>query len=189
MILSRLLPRLNSQSTSQTLTRIEQSIDKGIPQTAASPDTLVNHLNDLYGKYTEGFASEELFEYDDIGSPSITLTISIDVEFDLKRVMENMRTRLHVTRHGKADEIGKTGIVWSHGHYDFLHDDNSGLLRISHKYGHKREDTRSVLSIIKRMIGYAKDYLEEVKKYYLGVLSYSNMYTRLTEQIKAMNIN
>jgi hypothetical protein len=150
--------------TIQTLTRIEQSIDKGIPQTAASPDTLVNHLNDLYGKYTEGFASEELFEYDDIGSPSITLTISIDVEFDLKRVMENMRTRLHVTRHGKADEIGKTGIVWSHGHYDFLHDDNSGLLRISHKYGHKREDTRSVLSIIKRMIGYAKDYLEEVKK-------------------------
>jgi hypothetical protein len=31
-------------------------------------------------------------------------------------------------------------------------------------HGHKREDTRSVLSIIKKMIGYAKDYLEEVKK-------------------------
>ena len=148
----------------QTLTGIEQSIDKGIPQTVANPDTLVNHLNDLYGESTEGFASEELFAYDDVGSPSITLTISIDVEFDLKRVMEDMRTRLHATQHAKADEMGKTGIVWSHGHYDFMYDDDSGLLRISHKYGHKREDTRSVLSIIKRMIGYAKDYIEEVKK-------------------------
>ena len=150
--------------TIQTLTRIEQSIDKGIPQTAASPDTLVNHLNDLYGECAAGFASEELFAYDDVGSPSITLTISIDVEFDLKRVMEDMRTRLHATQHAKADEMGKTGIVWSHGHYDFVYDDNSGFLRISHKYGHKGKDTRSVLSIIKKMIGYAKDYLEEVKK-------------------------
>ena len=150
--------------TIQALIRIEQSIDKGIPQTAASPDTLVNHLNDLYGESTEGFASEELFEYDDVGSPSITLTISIDVEFDLKRVMEDMRTRLHATQQDNADEMGKTGIVWSHGHYDFMYDDDSGLLRISHKYGHRREDTRSVLSIIKRMISYAKDYLEEVKK-------------------------
>jgi hypothetical protein len=150
--------------TIQTLTKVYQSIDKGIPQTAASPDTLVNHLNNLYAESTEGFASEELFAYDDVGSPSITLTISIDVEFDLKRVVENMRTRLHVTRHGKTDEIGKTGIVWSHGRYDFIYDDDSGLLRISHKYGHKRKDTRSVLSIIKRMIGYAKDYIEEVKK-------------------------
>ena len=60
--------------------------------------------------------------------------------------------------------MGKTGIVWSHGHYDFVYDDDSGLLRISHKYSHKRVDTRSVLSIIKKMIDYAKDYLEEVKK-------------------------
>jgi len=150
--------------TIQALTRIERSIDKGIPQTAASPDALVNHLNDLYGESAEGFASEELFAYDDVGSPSITLTISIDVEFDLKRVMEYMRTRLHVTQHGKTDEMGKTGIVWSHGHYDFMYDDDLGYLRISHKYGHKQEDTRSVLSIIKRMIGYAKDYIEEVKK-------------------------
>jgi len=78
--------------------------------------------------------------------------------------MEDMRTRFHATQHGQADEIGKTGIVWSHGRYDFMYDDDSGLLRISHKYSHKREDTKSVLSIIKRMIGYAKDYLEEVKK-------------------------
>jgi len=150
--------------TIQTLSKIYQSIDKGIPQTAASPDALVNHLNDIYGESAEGFASEELFAYDDVGSPSITLTISIDVEFDLKRVVENMRTRLNVTQHGKADEIGKTGIVWFHGRYDFVYDDESGLLRISHKYGHKRKDTRSVLSIIKRMIGYAKDYLKEVEK-------------------------
>lgn len=150
--------------TIQTLTKIYQSIDKGIPQTAASPDALVNYLNDLYAESIKGFAAEELFAYDDVGSPSITLTISIDVKFDLKRVMENMRKRLHAIRQGKADAIGKTGIVWSYGHYDFMYDDDSGLLRISHKYGHKREDTRAVLSIIKKMIDYAKDYIEEVKK-------------------------
>lgn len=150
--------------TIQTLTKIYQSIEKGIPQTSTSPDVLVNHLNDLSVEFTEGISSEELFKYDDVGSPSITLTISIDVEFDLKRVMENMRTRLHVTQHGKEDEIGKTGIAWSHGRYDFVYDDDSGLLRVSHGYSHKRANTRSVLSIIKRMISYAKDYIEEVKK-------------------------
>jgi hypothetical protein len=130
MILSRLLPRLNSQST----------------------------------RSAESLALEELFAYDDVGSPLITLTISIDVEFDLKRVVENLRTRLHITHQGKADEIEKTGTFWSHGRYDYVYDDDSGLLRISHIYSHKRKDTRSVLSIIKRMIGYAKDYLGEVKK-------------------------
>jgi len=150
--------------TIKILAKIYQSIDRGIPKTAASPDALVNHLNDLYAESIEGFASQELFAYDDVRSPSITLTISIDVEFDLKRVMENMRKRLHTRRRGKADALGKTGIVWSYGHYDFIYDDDSGLLRISHKYGHKREDTKSVLSIIKKMIDYAKDYIEEVKK-------------------------
>ncbi len=148
----------------QTLTRIYQLIDKGIPHTPTSPDALVEYLNDLYAKTIEGLSAEELFAYDDVGSPTITLTVSIDVEFDLKRVMENMRTRLHTTQRGKADVMGKTGIVWSYGHYDFLYDDDSGFLRISHKYGHEREDTRSVLSIIKKMIDYAKDYLEEVRK-------------------------
>jgi hypothetical protein len=167
-----------------TLTKIYQSIDQGIPKTATSPDALVNHLNDLYSEsaqnrnidglfesdnelYSESTQTrnlDELFAYDDVGSPSITLTVSIDVEFDLKRVMENMRTRLHATQHGQVDEMGMTGIVWSHGRYDFMYDDDSGLLRISHRYSHKREDTKSILSIIKRMIGYAKDYLEEVKK-------------------------
>jgi len=150
--------------TIQTLAEIYRSIDKEIPQTATSPDSLVNHLNDLYDEADKNLTLEELFTYNDVGSPSITLTISIDIEFDLKKVMENMRTRLHTIRYGKTDEIGKTGIVWSHGRYDFVYDDDSGLLRISHQYSHKREDTKSVLSIIKRMIGYAKDYLEEVKK-------------------------
>jgi hypothetical protein len=36
--------------------------------------------------------------------------------------------------------------------------------RILHKYRRKGNDTKSVLSIIKKMIGYTKDYLEEVKK-------------------------
>ena len=150
--------------TITTLTKIYQSIDRGIPKTATSPNALVDHLNDLYLESGDDLSSRELFRYDDVGSPSITLTIGIDVEFDIKRVMENMRTRLHATQHGQADEIGKAGIVWSHGRYDFMYDDDSGLLRISHKYSHKRVDTKSVLSIIKRMIGYAKDYLKEVKK-------------------------
>jgi hypothetical protein len=150
--------------TIKTLTKIYQSIGRGIPKTAARPDALVNHLNDLYSESCEGFTSEELFAYDDVRSPSITLTVRIDVEFDLKRVMENMRTRLHTTRYGREDEIGKTGIVWSHGRYDFVYDDDSGLLRISHRYSHKRGDIKSVLSIIKKMIDYARDYLEEAKK-------------------------
>jgi len=150
--------------TIQTLTKIYQSIDNGIPRTASNPDALVNHLNDLYADSMGGLSSEELFSYDDVGSPSITLTISIDVEFDLKRVMENMRKKLHATRQGKVDAMGKRGIVWSCRHYDFVYNDDSGLLQISHKYGHKRKDTRSVLSIIKKMVDYAKGYIEEVKK-------------------------
>lgn len=170
--------------TITTLTKIYQSIDQGIPKTAASPDALVNHLNDLYSESTQNrnidalFESDnelysestqnrntdELFAYDDVGSPSITLTVGIDIEFNPERVMENMQTGLQATQNGQVDEIGKTGIVWSHRRYDFMYDDDSGLLRISHKYSHKREDIKSVLSIIKRMISYAKDYLEEVKK-------------------------
>ena len=148
----------------QTLAKIYQSIDKGIPKTAANPDELVTYLNDLYSKCCEGLASEELFAYDDVRSPSITLTIGVDIEFDLKRVMENMRKRLHIKHYGQADEIGKTGIVWSHGRYDFVCDEDAGLLRISHRYSHKRGDIKSVLSIIKKMIDYAIGYLEEAEK-------------------------
>ncbi len=150
--------------TITTLTEIYQLINQGIPKMAASPDALLNHLNDLYSESIGELASIELFAYDDVQSPSITLTVRIDVEFDFKKIMENMRTRLHATLHGQVDEIGKTGIVWSHGRYDFIYNDDSGLLRISHQYSHKRKDTKSVLSVIKRMISYAKDYLEEVRK-------------------------
>jgi hypothetical protein len=150
--------------TIKVLTKIYQTIDRGIPKTAASPNALVNHLNDLYSESNKGFASMELFTYDNIGRPSITLTVQIDMEFDSKRVMERMQTKLKAAPHEEADEIGKTGVVWSYGRYDFVHDDDLGQLRISHQYSHRRRDTQSVLSIIKRMIGYAKDYLEEVKK-------------------------
>jgi hypothetical protein len=150
--------------TITTLTKIYQSIDRGVPRTASRPDTLVNHLNDLYSESTKGFASRELLTYDDVGRPSITLTVQIDVEFDSKRVMESMQTKLQATPHEEVDEIGKAGVVWSYGRYDFVHDDDLGQLRISHQYSHRPRDTKSVLSIIKRMIGYAKDYLEQVKK-------------------------
>ncbi len=150
--------------TIATLTKIHHSIDRGIPKTAANPNALVNHLNDLYGESTEGFTSKELFTYDDVGRPSITITVQIDVEFDSKRVMESMQTKLQATPQEDADEIGKTGVVWSFGRYDFVYDDDLGQLRISHQYSHRRIDTQSVLSIVKRMIDYAKDYLDEVKK-------------------------
>jgi hypothetical protein len=150
--------------TIRELTKIYQSIEQGIPRTVASPDALVSHLNDLYGESRDDLNSRELFTYDDVGNPSITLTVHSDVEFDPRRVMESMQTRLQATPQEQADEIGRTGVVWSCGRYDFVHDDDLGQLRISHQYSHRRRDTQSVLSIIKRMIGYAKDYLEEVKK-------------------------
>jgi hypothetical protein len=149
--------------TIQTLARIRQSIDKWVPQTTTRPDALIADLNDLYVESTENRDFDELFEYDDVGSPSITLLVGIEVEFDLKTVMENVRTRLHIIQSGRADEIGKAGVVWSHGRYDFVYDRDAGLLRISHRYSHKRVDTKSVSSIAKQMIDYAIGYLEEVK--------------------------
>jgi hypothetical protein len=149
--------------TIQTLTKIRQSIDTWVPQTTTRPDGLIADLNDLYVGSTENRDFDELFEYDDVGSPSITHVISIDVEFDLKKVMENLRTRLHILQPGRADEIGSAGVVWSYGRYDFVYDSHSGSLRISHRYSHKRIDTKSVSSIAKQMLDYAIDYLEEVK--------------------------
>ena len=149
--------------TIQMLTEIRQSIDKWVLQTDTRPDDLIADLNDVYAASTESLDVDELFEYDDVGGPSITLIVSIDVEFDLQRVMENMRTRLHILKPGQADEIGGAGIVWSHGRYDFVYDHDSGSLRISHRYSHERVDTKSVSSIAKQMIDYAIDYLEEVK--------------------------
>jgi hypothetical protein len=149
--------------TIQTLAQIRQSLDARVPQTITRPDALIADLNDLYVASTENRDFEELFQYDDVGSPSITLIVSLEVEFDLPRVMESLRTRFHLPLPGRADEIGKAGIVWSHGRYDFVYDRGSGSLRISHKYSHKRVDTQSVASIAKQMIEYALDYLEEVK--------------------------
>lgn len=149
--------------TIQALVKIRQSMDKGIPHTITRPDGLIADLNDLYVASTENRDFDELFEYDDVGSPSITLMVSIEGEFNLPRVMKNMRTRLHIIQPGRADEIGNAGIVWSHGRYDFVYDDASGALRISHRYSHKRVDTKSVSSIAKQMIDHAIDYLEEVK--------------------------
>jgi hypothetical protein len=128
--------------TIQKLARIHQSVEQGIPKTATRPDALVNHLNDLYGESTDGLGSQELFTYDDVGSPSLTLTVPQE----------------------EADEIGRTGVIWSCGRYDFAHDDDLGQLRISHGYSHRRRDTQSVLSIIIKMIDHAKCYLEAVKQ-------------------------
>ncbi len=149
--------------TIQTLAKTRQAIDTWVPQRTTRPDALIADLNDLYVASTENRDFDELFEFDDVGSPSITLIVGIEVEFDLQRVMENLRTRLHILRPGRTDEIGKAGVVWSHGRYDFVYDRDSGSLRISHKYSHKRVDTKSVSSIAKQMIDYATDYLEEVK--------------------------
>jgi len=149
--------------TIQALVKIRESIDIWVPEKITRPDALIADLNDLYVASTKNRDFDELFEYDDVGSPSITLIVSIEVEFDLQNVMENMRTRLHITQPGRADEIGNAGIVWSQGRYDFVYDDNLGALRISHQYSHKRVDTKSVSSIAKQMIDYAVAYLEEVK--------------------------
>lgn len=149
--------------TIQVLLKVRRSIDQWVPRTTTRPDALIADLNDLYVGSTENRDFDELFEYDDVGSPSITLSVGIDAEFDPKRVMENVRTKLHIVRPGAADEIGTAGIVWSHGRYDFVYDHDAGLLRISHKYSHERIDTKSVSSIVTRMIDLALEYLEEVK--------------------------
>lgn len=149
--------------TIRSLVKIRQSIDTWVPERTTRPDALIADLNDLYVESTKNRSLDELFEYSDVGGPSITLIVSIEVEFDLKKVMENIRTRLHIKQPGRADEIGNAGIVWSHGRYDFVYDDNSGALRVSHRYSHKRVDTKSVSSIAKQMINYAIAYLEEVQ--------------------------
>ena len=149
--------------TIQTLAEVRQSIDSWVAQTTTRPDALIADLNDLYVASTENRSLDDLFEYSDVGSPSITLNVGLDVEFDIKGIMENLRTRLHILQPGRADDIGNAGIVWSHGRYDFVYDDNAGALRITHRYSHKRVDTKSVSSIAKQMIDYAIDYLEEVR--------------------------
>jgi hypothetical protein len=149
--------------TIQMLAKVRQSIDTWAPRRTTRPDVLIADLNDSYVASNQNRGMDELFAYDDVGSPSLTLIVPMDVEFDLQRVMKNLRTKLHILRPGRADEIGTAGIVWSCGRYDFVYDSDSTSLRISHKYSHKRVDTKSVSSIAKQMIDYAIDYLEEVK--------------------------
>jgi hypothetical protein len=151
------------EDTIQALVKVRQAIDTWVPQRTTRPDTLIADLNDLYVGSTDNRDFDELFEYDDVGSPSITLVVGIEVEFDLKEVMEKVRTKLHILQPGRTDEVGNAGIVWSQGRYDFVYDSDSERLRISHRYSHKRVDTKSVSSIAKQMIDYAIDYLEEVK--------------------------
>jgi hypothetical protein len=154
---------MNIDDTMATLTRIRGAIDKRIPRTITRPDGLTAALNELYVQSVENRDFDELFEYSDVGSPSITLAIRIDADSDLKKVVKHLQTRLHATQPGRTDEIGSAGIVWSSGRYDFVFDEDAGLLRVSHKYSHQQVDTKSVLSIVKRMIDYALDYLEEIK--------------------------
>ena len=89
--------------TIQTLVRTRQSIDTWVPERSTRPDALIADLNDLYVESTKNRDLDELFEYDDVGSPSITLLVSIEMEFDLKTVMESVRTRLHIIQPGRAD--------------------------------------------------------------------------------------
>lgn len=149
--------------TIEMLAQVRQSIDTWAPSRTTRPDALIADLNDLYVASSKNRNMDELFEYDDVGSPAITLIVPLDAEFDLQKVMKNLRTQLHVLRPGRADEIGNAGLVWSCGRYDFVYDGNSSSLRISHKYSHRRVDTKSVSSIAKQMIDYAINYLEEAK--------------------------
>jgi len=149
--------------TIQMLIKIRQSIDTWIPRGTIRPDALIAELNDWYGASPQNDSMEELLTYDDVGSPSLTLHIGIDPEFDLPRVMTNLRTKWRLPRPGPADEIGNAGLVWSYGRYDFVYDSGSGSLQISHRYSHRHGDTKSVSSIAKQMIAYALDYLAEVQ--------------------------
>jgi hypothetical protein len=151
------------RDTMQVLTKIRQSIDLWVPRGTARPDALIAYLNDVYGASTQSGSLEELFTYDDVGSPSLTLRVDLEAEFDLPKVMTNLRTKLRLPRPGRADEIGKAGLVWSHGRYDFVYDSGSGSLQISHQYSHQHADTKSVSSIAKQMIAHALDYLEQAQ--------------------------
>ncbi|MFC1652301.1 hypothetical protein ACFL3F_01140 [Planctomycetota bacterium] len=154
---------MDIEDTINTLRAIHQSIDQGIPQTITSPDALVAYTNDLYIRSFKNPEFDELFEYNEIGRPSLTITVSIDAEFNLERAVKGMRTRFQIAEPHQTDEIGNAGIVWSHGRYDFVYDENAELLRISHEYSQKRADTQSILTIIKTMIDHTLSYLKEVK--------------------------
>lgn len=165
---------MNMDDTIQALRTIRQSIDTWVPRRTTRPDALIADLNELYVESIKNRDMDDLFEYSDVGSPSITLIVGIEVDFDLKAVMEHMRTRFQITQPGRGDEIGHAGVVWSHGRYDFVYDEDAGSLRVSHRYSHRRVDTKSVSSIAKRMIGYALEYLEQIKRLATKMLTPEN---------------
>jgi len=72
--------RVEIDETIQTLVNVRQSIDKWVPRTSTRPDALIADLNELYVGSTENRDFDELFEYDDVGGPSITLIVSIEAE-------------------------------------------------------------------------------------------------------------
>ena len=150
-------------NTIKVLTKVTQTLTKGIPWMVKQPDALIDHVNDLYTLICETLEWDELLTYDDVGYPSVTLTISIEEEFNLKLVVEGMRRKLKLPKPEKTDEIGNAGIIWLHGRYDFRYDPTMEYLQISHRYSHKWIDTQSVISIVKTMIDHALSYLEEVK--------------------------
>ncbi|MCU0917600.1 MAG: hypothetical protein MUC88_24015 [Planctomycetes bacterium] len=149
--------------TIQMLARAGQCIDMWVPHRGRGPDALIADVNDLCVGVAQNRSMEELFAYDDVGSPSLTLRVGIEEEFDLSRLMTCLRTKLRLPHPDPTDEIGNAGIVWSLGRYDFVYDSVSDSLRISHKYSHRRVDAKSVASIARQMIDYATDYLEAVK--------------------------
>lgn len=58
--------------TIQTLAKVRQSIDSRVAETTTRPDALIADLNDSYVASMENRSLDDLFEYSDVGSPSIT---------------------------------------------------------------------------------------------------------------------
>ena len=63
--------------TLQTLRRVCQAIDAWIPRSGARPDVLIAGLNDLYVRSTKNRDLDELFEYNDVESPAVTLIVDL----------------------------------------------------------------------------------------------------------------
>ena len=150
-------------NTMTVLTKVTQTLTKGIPWTVKQPDALIDHINDLYRLICETLKWDALLAYDNVGYPSVTLTINIEEEFNIKQVAEGMRRKLKLPKPEKTDKIENTGIAWSYSRYDFLYDPAVECLKISHKYNYKRLDTQAVLNIVKTMIDHAMSYLEEIR--------------------------
>lgn len=149
--------------TITVLTKLTQTLTKGIPWTVKQPEALIDHINDLYTLFCETLEWDELLTFDNMGYLSVTLTIRIEEEFDIKQIVEGMHKKLKMPKLNKADKIRNTNIVWSHDRYDSLYDQNMDCLQISHRYSHKWIETQSVVNIVRTMISHALSYLEEVE--------------------------